>query len=192
MKGKDLMMGAPAQSLIGTNTQHDQTHTVHTQEVVSRPPQCHSYLCSLTAAKIHRGTFHTYVFSHLSWNTQAGSTHTDLPTCTQSRCTHTLPTGTMQRLPAGISRSPSDAVSHTAALSLPLSPSLVCLCLFLTVNISHPPTLPPYPARPLTPTCGHIISALTQPKRWSPGWKSWRTQPSSTVNRSEGQYSLCR
>ncbi len=36
-------------------------------------------------------------------------------------------------------------------------------------------------------TCGHTISALTQPKKWSPGWRLWRMQHWSTLSQSEGQ-----
>lgn len=57
--------------------------------------------------------------------------------------------------------------------------------LFISLPIYHLLSL----SRPLTPTCGHIISALTQPKRWSPGWKSWQTLPLFTLNQSEGWYS---
>lgn len=36
-------------------------------------------------------------------------------------------------------------------------------------------------------TCGRTISALTQPKIWSPGWRLWRMQHWSTLSQSEGK-----
>lgn len=72
-------------------------------------------------------------------------------------------------------------------VSLPLSLSVYPPDIYPSVTFNF--SLSTHTARLLTPTCGRIISALTQPKRWSLGWKSWRMLPSSTLNQSEGRCS---
>lgn len=64
------------------------------------------------------------------------------------------------------------AVVYWYSLSAFFPPRL--LCWFLTT-------------RRRIQTCAHTISAPTQPKIWSPGWRLWRTRQWSTPSQSEGK-----
>lgn len=47
------------------------------------------------------------------------------------------------------------------------------------------------PNRQHIPTCGRTIFALTQPRRWSRGWKSWQTLHLCRQSQSKGLCQCC-